>query len=116
MVSTIPDPQMPVTPTDGMFAAKPGSSDQSSQPITLMRGSSVTGSIRTRSMAPGAARWPQEISAPSNAGPVGEEQASTRSRLPSTISALVPISTSRVSASALCGASARVAAAASAPT
>ena len=26
-------------------------------------------------MAPGAARWPDEISAPSNAGPVGEEAA-----------------------------------------
>ena len=44
-------------------------------------------------MAPGAARWPQEICAPSKAGPVGEEQASSRSRLPSTISALVPTST-----------------------
>ena len=38
----------------------------------------VTGSISTRSMAPGAARWPEEICAPSKAGPVGEEQASTR--------------------------------------
>ena len=42
-----------------------------SQPITLNRGSSVSRSIRTRSIAPGAARWPQAICAPSNAGPVG---------------------------------------------
>ena len=38
--------------------------------------------MRTRSMAPGAARWPQEISAPSKAGPVGEEAATTCSVLP----------------------------------
>ncbi len=63
--------------------------------MTLKRGSSVAGSMRTRSIAPGAARWPQLICAPSNAGPVGLEQASSRSRLPSTISALVPTSTSR---------------------
>ena len=35
--------------------------------------------MRTRSIAPGAARWPQEICAPSKAGPVGEEQARRRS-------------------------------------
>ena len=33
--------------------------------------------MRTRSMAPGAARWPQQICAPSKAGPVGLEQASS---------------------------------------
>jgi hypothetical protein len=49
--------------------------------------------MRTRSMAPGAARWPPEISAPSKAGPVGDEAASTRERLPRMISALVPTST-----------------------
>ena len=53
--------------------------------------------MRTRSIAPGAARWPQLICAPSKAGPVGLEQASRRCRLPSTISALVPTSTSSVS-------------------
>ena len=89
----MPEPQMPVTPVARVASAKPGSSDQSSQPITLKRGSSVSRSMRTRSIAPGAARWPQEICAPSKAGPVGEEQASSRSRLPSTISALVPTST-----------------------
>ena len=35
---------------------KPGSSDQRSEPITLNRGSSVSRSMRTRSIAPGAAR------------------------------------------------------------
>jgi hypothetical protein len=52
--------------------------------------------MRTRSMAPGAARWPDEISAPSKAGPVGEDAATTRSRLPRMISALVPTSTSSI--------------------
>ena len=46
--------------------------------MTRYFGSSVSGSMRTRSMAPGAARWPPEISAPSKAGPVGEEAATTR--------------------------------------
>ena len=46
--------------------------------MTRKRGSLLTGSISTRSMAPGAARWPEEICAPSKAGPVGDEQASTR--------------------------------------
>ena len=59
-------------------AAKPGSSDQASTPMTWKRGSSVSRSMRTRSMAPGAARWPPEIWAPSKAGPVGLEAASSR--------------------------------------
>ena len=107
---------MPVTPTYRVASAKPSSSDQRSQPITLKRGSRVSASIRTLSMAPGAARWPQEICAPSKAGPVGEEQASRRSRLPSTISALVPTSTTRVILSVLCGDSERMTPAVSAPT
>jgi len=74
----MPEPQMPVTPVAAVASAKPGSSDHRSQPITLSRGSSVSGSMRTRSMAPGAARCPQPICAPSNAGPVGLEQASRR--------------------------------------
>ena len=78
IASMMPEPQMPVTPIGAIASAKPGSSDQRSQPITLKRGSSVARSMRTRSMAPGAARWPQEICAPSKAGPVGEEQASRR--------------------------------------
>ena len=97
-------------------SAKPGSSDHSSQPITLKRGSSVARSMRTRSIAPGAARWPQEICAPSNAGPVGDEQASSRARLPSTISALVPTSTTSVISSARCGVSESTTPAVSAPT
>ena len=72
--------------------------------------------MRTRSMAPGAARWPQLICAPSKAGPVGLEQASSRSRLPSTISALVPTSTSSVISEPRSGRSARIMPAASAPT
>jgi hypothetical protein len=67
-------------------------------------------------MAPGAARWPDEICAPSNAGPVGEEQASSRSRLPRMISALVPTSTISISASERCGDSDSTTPAASAPT
>ena len=84
--------------------------------MTRKRGSLVTGSISTRSMAPGAARWPEEICAPSKAGPVGEEQASTRSRLPSRISALVPTSTTSISSSDWFGPSESATAAASAPT
>ena len=39
--SMMPEPQMPVTPILPVAAAKPSSSDQRSQPITLKRGSSV---------------------------------------------------------------------------
>ncbi len=116
MTSMMPEPHTPVTPVRAVAASKPGSSDHRSLPITLTRGSSVAGSMRTRSMAPGAARWPQLICAPSKAGPVGLEQASSRSRLPSTISALVPTSTSSVIASPRSGRSARIMPAASAPT
>ena len=66
--------------------------------MTRNRGSSVSRSIRTRSIAPGAARWPPLIWAPSKAGPVGLDAASRRSRLPSTISAFVPTSTTSVNA------------------
>lgn len=62
--SMMPEPQMPVTPVAAVASAKPGSSDQRSQPMTRMRGSFVTGSMRTRSIAPGAARWPADICAP----------------------------------------------------
>ncbi len=72
--------------------------------------------MRTRSIAPGAARWPQVIWAPSKAGPVGEEQASSRSLLPSTISALVPTSITSVISPVRCGAWARITPAVSAPT
>ncbi len=62
---------MPVIPVSATPASKPGSSDQASTPMTRIRGSSVSRSMRTRSMAPGAARCPPEIWAPSKAGPVG---------------------------------------------
>ena len=107
---------MPVTPVAATASPKPGSLDQSSQPITLKRGSRVWRSMRTRSMAPGAARWPPLIWAPSKAGPVGLDAASSRSRLPSRISALVPTSTMRLTSGRLCGASASSTPAASAPT
>ena len=71
----------------------------------VKRGSSVCSSMRTRSIAPGAARWPQLICAPSNAGPVGLDAASIRSRLPRTISAFVPTSTIRFTISCWYGAS-----------
>ena len=117
ITSTMPEPQIPLTPSSAAAAANPGSSDHSSEPMIRKRGSSVSRSIRTRSMAPGAARCPDEIWAPSKAGPVGDEAASSRSRLPSTISAFVPTSTtSRTSPSARCGVSARITPAVSAPT
>ena len=93
MTSMMPDPQMPVTPLRAATFANLSSSDQALDPMTLKRGSRVSGSMRTRSMAPGAARWPLLICAPSKAGPVGLEQAISLCRLPSTISALVPTST-----------------------
>ena len=92
---------MPVMPKFTIESVKPGSSDQNSEPITRTRTSNVSGSMRTRSMAPGAARCPQLICAPSNAGPVGLEQASNFCWLPSTISALVPISIIKLSEPAL---------------
>ena len=49
----IPEPQTPVTPRRAVASAKPGSSDQRSQPITLKRGSSVSRSMRTRSIGAG---------------------------------------------------------------
>jgi hypothetical protein len=116
ITSTIPDPQIPVTPVRRVDAANPVSSDQRDEPMTRKRGSRVTVSIRTRSIAPGAARWPPEICAPSKAGPVGDDAARSRSREPSTISAFVPTSTSRVTSSVRYGVSARIAPAASAPT
>ena len=73
--SMMPDPQMPVTPVFATASANPGSSDHTSTPITLRRGSSVSGSMRTPSMAPVVARWPLLICAPSNAGPVGLDAA-----------------------------------------
>ena len=78
MTSMIPEPQMPVMPVSRDAVANAGSSDQASTPMTRKRGSSVSRSIRTRSMAPGAARWPPVIWAPSKAGPVGLDAASSR--------------------------------------
>ena len=114
--SMMPDPQIPVTPVPSIVSAKPTSFDHSSLPITRNRGSSVSGSMRRRSMAPGAARWPQEICAPSKAGPVGDDAAKSRSLLPITISALVPTSAISMISSERCGPSERITPAVSAPT
>ena len=112
----MPEPQMPVTPVAATASAKPGSSDQGSAPSTRMRGSPVAGSIRTRSMAPGVARWPAVIWAPSKAGPVGLEAARMRPPPARTISALVPTSTTSRTSSARSGRVARTTPAVSAPT
>ncbi len=64
--------------------------------------------------APPAGR--REIWAPSKAGPVGLEAASSRRLSPRTISAFVPTSTTSVIRSAWCGCSARITPAVSAPT
>ena len=48
--------------------------------------------IATASIAPSAARMPQRIAAPSNAGPAGAAVASSQSRPPRTISQFVPMS------------------------
>jgi len=114
--SMMPEPQIPVTPLFRVCCSKSGSSDQRSQPITLNLGSSVPLSIRTRSIAPGAARCPELICAPSKAGPVGLDAASIRCLLPSSSSALVPTSTIRDTSSRSYGASASSTPAASAPT
>ena len=78
MTSTMPEPQIPVTPVSAIASANAGLVRPGSTPMTRNRGSSVARSIRTRSIAPGAARWPPLIWAPSKAGPVGLEAASRR--------------------------------------
>ena len=54
------------------------------------------GSTHTRSIAPGAARTPQAMCAPSYTGPVAQEAAVSTPFFASTISPLVPMSTSRL--------------------
>src|SRR3990172_3607505 len=71
MTSTMPEPHTPVTPSSAVASAKPGSSDHRSEPMILKRGSRVRWSIRTRSMAPGAARGPPPVWGPPKAGPRG---------------------------------------------
>ena len=107
---------MPVIPLDNIDFSNPSSSDQISDPITRKRGSFVIGLISTRSIAPGAARCPLEICAPSNAGPVGDQHANTLCLLPKRISALVPTSTTSTRSSEVLGLSDKATAAASAPT
>ena len=70
---------------------EPHSPAGSASPMT--RSSRPPGVIETTSIAPSAARIPHRIAAPSNAGPAGAAVASSQSRLPSTISQFVPMST-----------------------
>ena len=112
----IPEPQIPVTPVAEVASAKPSSSDHGSAPMTRKRGSPVSRSIRTRSIAPAVARWPLETCAPSKAGPVGLEAARIRPWPARTISALVPTSTTRSTPGDRWGPVASTTAAVSAPT
>ena len=104
IASIIPDPHIPVIRTPLQVS----SDNQSSCPIILKNGVLVIGSIFTLSIAPGAARCPQVICAPSKAGPVGDEQARSFSLFPKIISAFVPTSTIREISLFLCGFSAKV--------
>jgi len=72
--------------------------------------------MRTASMAPSAARIPQDSCAPSKAGPAAVEQATRRSREPSAISPFVPMSMARAGSVWVCRAVARITAVVSAPT
>src|ERR1700683_5528925 len=69
MTSMMPEPHTPVIPSDAVACSNPGSFDHRSEPMTLKRGSSLSRSMGTRSIAPGAARCPQLICAPLKAGP-----------------------------------------------
>ena len=62
-------------------------------------GSSVSRSMVTASTAPSVARIPQEMSPPSKAGPAEQAQDIMKSRLPNTISPLVPRSMNRENSS-----------------
>ena len=77
-----PDPQMPLGRT---------------LPIQMFMGSRVSGSMEKSSMAPLEARIPNSMPPPSKAGPAEQAAQANHSRLPTTISALVPISRKRVS-------------------
>ena len=96
--------------------AKAGSSDQRSPPITLSAARASPGRCAR-------ARWRRVRRAgrrrsrrPRRPGRSARRRRRSRSRLPSTISALVPTSTRSVISSPRCGPSASVAPAASAPT
>ena len=75
MTSMIAEPHRPAMSSVAVCSANSGSSLHASAPITLKRGSYVSWSIRMRSIAPAVARMPDEICAPSSAGPVGEDAA-----------------------------------------
>ena len=85
-------------------------------PMTSNVGSRVRGSIAIRSMAPGAARMPWRTTPPSSPGPAEPAPTSRNSRLPTTISAFVPMSTSSDTRSRACMPETRTPASASPPT
>ena len=101
--SIIPEPQIPFAlvsplPMISKFTAK------------------VDGSMRIASIAPGAARMPCRMVAPSKAGPVAQDEHIRRLRLPRISSPLVPTSIMSVISSLLYGSSAIRTATVSAPT
>ena len=96
MASIMPEPHIPDILWFLINSENSVSFDQLSQPITLKIGSLVIASILTFSIAPGAALWPDDIWAPSKAGPVGEEQANNLFLFPKISSAFVPTSIIRM--------------------
>ena len=82
----------------------------------MIIGSKLDLLMRTCSMAPLVARMPCFTPPPSKAGPAEHEQESSQSRLPRTISPLVPMSMYRVSLSVLKMPEARMPAVMSPPT
>ncbi len=87
-----------------------------SSPIIDRAGSMVALSMVTASTAPSVARIPQEMSPPSKAGPAEQAQDMRKSRLPKTISPLVPRSINRLISSLSQIPEARVPAVISPPT
>src|SRR3990172_4340115 len=69
-------------------------------PLTPFVGSQVSLLIHTSSIAPCVARIPLTTPAPSNAGPAEHAHVTSQSRLPSTVSPLVPTSRKSVTSSA----------------
>ena len=85
-------------------------------PTMVRVGSMVVLSMVQASMAPSVARIPLEISPPSKAGPAEQAQDMRKSRLPKTISPLVPRSMNRLISSLSQMPEARVPAVMSPPT
>ena len=116
MTSMIPEPQMPVMPVsrdagrEGRLV-RPGV--DADDPEARLERLAVDPDALDGA---GRGALAAQIWAPSKAGPVGLEAASSRRLSPRTISAFVPTSTTSVIRSAWCGSSARITPAVSAPT